>query len=354
MGVEVRLMCTENREPGGPQPDYPLKKFNFGPWEPIVQANGFNFAIADKKLMREAIRWADVVHLEDPMLLEMKALSIAKKEGKPCVSTFHIFPQNILWNVWKFYNSYVANYVLQKWWNLMVYNRCADVQCPSKAVYDYLKRMHAHTRLHLISNGTDLSGEPLDLSKEQESPRILACIGRLSKEKSPKTLLKAMKYVRNADKVQLYFAGKGMSQGKLAKKAQKLYDDGVLKHMPVFQFCNPEQLHELRQKAYLYIHCAKIEVEGLSCLEALDDGLVPVIAKSRYVATSQFAIDERSLYKADDAKTLAERIDYWIENPEEHDRMAAEYKNLAQQYDRKDSARQILEMYKQAVVGKKD
>lgn len=105
----------------------------------------------------------------------------------------------------------------------------------------------------------------------------------------------------------------------------KLLKKGIVSHEPRFGFYDKEELARLSSEAYLYIHCAWVEVEGLSCVEALREGIVPVIAKGRLTATSQFALDERSIFPVFDAKALAEKIDWWIEHREEHDRMRKLY-----------------------------
>ena len=56
-------------------------------------------------------------------------------------------------------------------------------------------------------------------------------------------------------------------------------------------------------------------------MEAFACGLVPVIADSPRSATPQFALDERSLFPAGDTDVLAERIDWWLEHPEERREM---------------------------------
>ena len=63
----------------------------------------------------------------------------------------------------------------------------------------------------------------------------------------------------------------------------------------------------------LYVHAARIEVEGLSALEVLRLGVVPVIARGPLTATSQFALSGDSMYEAGDARALARAIDSWVE-----------------------------------------
>ena len=90
-----------------------------------------------------------------------------------------------------------------------------------------------------------------------------------------------------------------------------------MKFDPIFQFHDRDGLRKLAAKADLYIHCATVEVEGLSALEALQQAVVPVIATARYSGTSAYALDERSKFPSKNAKALAERIDYWFDHPKE-------------------------------------
>jgi glycosyltransferase involved in cell wall biosynthesis len=159
-----------------------------------------------------------------------------------------------------------------------------------------------------------------------------------------------MRFSKHAGRIELHFAGKGPYMKKYMKLADRLVNDGVLKHHPRFGFYSREELKQLIRQAYLYIHCAWVEVEGLSCVEAIMEGTVPVIAKGELTATSQFALDERSLFTESDPRMLAEKIDWWIEHPAERNRMAAEYAESAQKYNAEDSTDKIIQMYKDALT----
>jgi len=108
-------------------------------------------------------------------------------------------------------------------------------------------------------------------------------------------------------------------------------------------------LKEIARKAYLYIHCARVEVEGLSCIEAIREGLVPIISEGPMIATSQFALDDRSLYPMRDAKVLAQKIDWWIEHPEERIKMGQEYADSVNKYEIHKSIASLIEMYQKAM-----
>lgn len=347
-GIDVRILACENSEAGGAQPDYPLKHFKFPVFEPIIKANGYRYPKVDKTVIRKAVEWADVIHLMEGFPLQSTAARIASRLGKPCVGTYHIFTDNITANLEIGYDTFV-NRLINKWWSSSVYNHCTSVQCPTTKVKEHLEKNGYTSQLRVITNGIELS-EPVksDFDPHTRPYRIL-CTGRLSNEKSQITLLEAMKHSRYASEIEIHFAGNGPKAKKMKKAVQKLYDNGTLTHLPVFGFYSADELRQMAADSYLYIHCAIVEVEGLSCLEAIQQGTVPIIAESDLSATSQFALDKRSLFKARDPKDLAQKIDWWIEHPEERAAMGRQYSESVKKYDAADSTAKIIEMYEEAI-----
>lgn len=348
-GVDVRLMASENPDPDGPRPDYELKHFKFPFFEKIIYSNGFRYAKTDRKLIAEAVRWADVVHLEEAFPLEITTARIAAELGKPCVGTFHLYTENIMANL-GLRNARFINHLVTQWWRRAVFDRCRIVHCPSESVREHLASCGFKSEMRVISNGIDLNcGFSLENTASSRPPYRILCTGRLSNEKSQDTLLEAMKYSRHSKDISLVFAGKGPKEKKYRSLAASLVRSGVLAHEPVFCFYGSEDLSRLAASAYLYIHCAWVEVEGLSCLEALRSGAVPVIAEGPQVATSLFALDARSRFPVKDARALAERIDWWIEHPEERAEMSPRYAESVWKYEISKSTDAIIKMYKDAM-----
>ena len=347
-GIDVRLLACENPEEGGMQPDYPLPHFVFPIFEPIIKANGYRYPKLPKRVIREAVGWADVVHLMEGFPLQATTVKMAKELNKPCVGTYHIFTENITANL-GLSDGTIINKLVNIWWRSSVYNHCASVQCPTETVKRNLVENGYSAPLRVISNGIVLHDIPTDAEEPQTTPYRILCIGRLSNEKSQQTLIKAMRHSTHAHEIALHFAGNGPKAKKIMKAAQRLVKDGVVTHEPVFGFYSAEELRALARTSYLYVHCARTEVEGLSCLEAIQQGTVPVIAQSKLSATHQFALDERSLFPVNDAKALAEKIDWWIEHPAERKAMSKRYAESAKRYDISESTRQIITMYEEAL-----
>ena len=347
-GIAVRLMACENLDPDGPQPEYRLKHFKFPFFEPIIYSNGFRYATFDKKTASEALRWADVVHFCEGFPLEGLTAKLAQKMGVPCVGTYHLLTENVMANL-GMKKERLLNYLVTQWWRKSVYDRCKYVQCPTETVQNYLLKNGFKSSMKVISNGIELSGESYTPRELPESPINIICIGRLSFEKSQDTLLNAMRYSKYADRIQLHFAGKGPKMKKYMKLADKLVKKGILKHKPEFGFYRHHQLKELIRRSHLYIHCAWVEVEGLSCVEAIAEGVVPIIAQGQFTATSQFALDGRSVFPESDSKALAQRIDWWIEHPEERVKMERLYAESVGKYSALKSTSEIIRMYEEAL-----
>jgi glycosyltransferase involved in cell wall biosynthesis len=81
------------------------------------------------------------------------------------------------------------------------------------------------------------------------------------------------------------------------------------------------------------VHTSSIEIEALGCLEALNCGLIPVINDSPGSATRYFALTPNNLFKMNDYRDLAKKIDYWVEHPEEKAKLALRYASYCGQFD---------------------
>jgi glycosyltransferase involved in cell wall biosynthesis len=128
----------------------------------------------------------------------------------------------------------------------------------------------------------------------------------------------------------------------------------VVNYQPVVGFYNRDELRHLAAKADLAVHCAYVEVEGMSITEALQQAVVPVIATARYSGTDTYALDDRSRFPEGDAKALAEKMDYWFDHPQKRWATGFRYAESIKKYDINKCARVLIEMFKNAVESKKN
>lgn len=377
-GHDVRVLSSGSAEQAQAcdftAPEFALPARRFPLADAIISAQGYAFAKPKRKVIKQAVAWADVVHPEEPFGLQARTAHAAKHAGKPVLATYHIHPENITATI-HLDGLWPLNALLLASWRRRIYALAQVVQCPSDSVHQRLQRWGLGDKLVTISNGVGLAPSkpaagtkteccapdgrqvetkqtPGETQPEGEQIYRLLVVGRFSREKDQATILKAMRHSRYAPQIQLVFAGRGPTEKSLRRAASRLVRDGVLKHAPSFNFFDAAGLDAQAEQADLYIHAAFIEVEGLSCLEVLRHGVVPVIAHSPLTATSQFALDAHSRFKARDPKALARSIDYWLSDNDRRQTEAQKYLNIGAHYDINDCVSRLELVYRKLASGK--
>ena len=359
-GQEVRVLSGENFEnPDGPQPEYRMKKFHFPLMQPMLDSFGYAYADWHGPVVEEAVRWADVIHLEETFFLHHAAMNIARKLGKPITGTYHVHPENIVYNCLGFAGGNLICQILYRYWCRVFYDHYAYLQCPTDNVRERLERHHVKAKCFTLSNGVIpdrcvRSITPPSDYLDENRPLDLIYIGRTAIEKDQPTLFKAIRMSKYAKRIRLHIAGRGPKLEAYTKMAEQLLKDGIVSYPPTVGFYNRNQLRQLAAKADLAVHCAFVEVEGMSITEALQQAVVPVIATARYSGTATYALDEKSTYPAGDAKALAERIDYWFDHPEERWAMGFRYAESMKQYEIANCAQSLIEMFQKAIQENKN
>ena len=377
-GHDVRVLSSGSAEQAQAcdftAPEFALPARRFPLADAIISAQGYAFAKPKRKVIKQAVAWAEVVHLEEPFGLQARTAHAAKHAGKPVLATYHIHPENITATI-HLDGLWPLNALLLASWRRRIYALAQVVQCPSDSVRQRLQRWGLGDKLVTISNGVGLAPSkpaagtkteycapggrqvetkqtPGEAQPEGEQVYRLLVVGRFSREKDQATILKAMRHSRYASQIQLVFAGRGPTEKSLRRAASHLVRDGVLKHAPSFNFFDAAGLDTQAEQADLYIHAAFIEVEGLSCLEVLRHGVVPVIAHSPLTATSQFALDAHSRFKARDPKALARAIDYWLSDNDRRQTEAQKYLNIGAHYDINDCVSRLELVYRKLASSK--
>ena len=340
-GNEVRVISTGKEE----KEKYRVDKIHLTPIvNKIVTSQGMEFAKADENKLTEAIKWAEIVHFYMPFLLSIKGMKIAQKLNKPMTAAFHVQPENITYSI-GLGKKEVVNDKIYTVFRDTFFNKFNHIHCPSEFIANELKKHGYTAKLHVISNGIepDWKYNKLDKPEELKNKIVITMVGRLSGEKRQDVLIEAVKQTKYADKIQLIFAGKGPKENYYKKLGEQLTNK------PIFEFCEKEKLQNILAYTDLYVHTSDAEIEAISCIEAIATGLVPIIAKSDKSATSQFALDERSMFEAGNSEELGKKIEYWLDNEDERKRMEKEYAKNAEKYRIEKSMEQIEEMFREEI-----
>lgn len=336
--------------------DYPLGVVCIPVFSGIIEKEGFTFARADMRTIRKAVAWADVVHVEDPFLVCRLAAREARRAGKPVTGTFHLYPENMTYAVHLgeidpvnrcFLRSFVSG----------VYNRCLCVQCPTAQVRDRLAEIGATAKLEVISNGIaqafiDAGKKRLEAGRVSSAhqagvadlPGVLRVlsVGRFAPEKNQATLLEAIAQAKHGGQMRVTLAGKGPIEAELRKKAADL---GLNVD---FGFFEQDKLRDLMCANDVYVHCADVEVEGMSCMEAFACGCVPVISDASLSSTKAYALTEHNIFSHANAVDLAVKLDWLYENRSDLAALSRQYIEYAQGLGVHSCAEKVLAMMGEA------
>ena len=307
----------------------------------VSAKNQIKFGKFEKSKVQKAFEGADIVHFIFPFKLEKRCKKLADKMGIPTTTAFHVQPENFSYNMHCGKFKPLVDYLYFRF-RTGFYKRFNRIHCPSQVIANALKKHKYKSEIYVISNGYDSRFIPPEQKTENEKFEVVM-VGRLAAEKNQKVLISAVARCPYKQNIHVTLFGNGPKKKILIKQAKKLGVDVE------FGFLPPAELVKKLQQSDLYVHTAKVESEAIACIEATACGLVPVIGDSKLSATTQFALDERSLFTNDDADSLAAKIGYWYENADERRRMSAEYAEAAKKYSLENSLAKAEKMFEDEI-----
>ena len=341
-GHEVRVISYGDSS----HVDYPLGRLSIPFLDRYISAEDFNIARPNRSVFEAAVRWAQILYVEDPLPANAQLVRVARRFSVPIVGSFHVYPENFL-APFPALDRPIFNRILYFLFDYSVYSHCDAIHAPTEAVKERLEAFGYHTPISAFSNGlpsTSIhSAESInhrDLNVADSRSRntrdakirfTLVSTGRLVSEKNHQVLLQALAYSRHSHNIDLYLAGSGPLERDLQKLATPL-----AAHIHI-GFIPHDELIALLDCADIYVHCALVEIEGLAALEAMARGCMPIIARSAQSSTWRYSLDSRNVFDARNPRRLAALIDYWLEHPVQRAELSQRYNSLARDLDIKHS-----------------
>ena len=336
-GHNVTVVCAD-QDKKGVEGYVVVPLLSLGPLNFMLRANNVTLAKPNKKIITEALQGADVVHILMPFALGAAAAKVAQKLGIPITASFHAQAENFTAHI-ACMNSRLVNHWVYLHFYRALYRKANRVHYPTQFIKELFE---AHIKRTLpdcvISNGVnDIFYAPRPAHRLSDKFTIF-CTGRFSKEKSQQTLIKAVANSPFRDNVKIYFAGCGPKQNKLKKLARRKHVDAD------FRFYTRSDLAEALAGADLYVHTAVVEIEAISCLEAIASGLVPVISDSARSATKNFALDEHCLFRSGDWRSLSHQIAYFYDSPQNIQQYKQRYAQFREQFRQEECMQRMEQM----------
>ncbi len=348
-GHTVKVLCADQNKKGQ-EGFYVVPNKSFGKLLDKYVANiGVSLAKADKDIVTSALQGSDLIHIMLPFSLGMCSVKIAKELNIPVTAGFHMQAENltsyIKLNKLKPANKFVYKFIWKH-----VYQYVDGIHYPTKFIQNiFEKNIKKSTPGYVISNGVHDYVKKRDIPKPEEfkDKFVILTTGRYAREKSQDTLIKAIKYSKHKNEIQLILGGMGVKEKKYKKLAKKLPIP------PLFKFYSRTEIIDVLNYSDMYVHPAEMELEGISCLEAIVCGKLTIVSDSKLSATKEFAIDDTCIFKHRNPKDLAKVIDYWIDRPELRKQYEQKYLESSCVFNQEECMKQMENMMKTVIQNKK-
>jgi len=287
-----------------------LPAFHVPGFRKVMREMGFVFALPRRRILEEVFRRSDVVHLQFPFPLGLRAVGLARRAGAPVVAAFHVQPQNLLYNVGL--RSEALAEATYRFLLRAFFSRADAVVAPSDFARDELVRRGLRVPVEVVSNGIAPAFAPraFPRSERHQGKFLVAAVGRLAREKRLEVVVEGVRRARHAGRIQLVLTGRGPEEERIRRL-------GATLPLPAeVAFVSDEELVRLLCTADLLVHASEVELEGMAVLEALGCGTPALVADAPHSASRQFAPSPGFLFRPNDPDDLARRLDALVEAPD--------------------------------------
>ena len=287
-GVETLLVVpsyVQSGAPsgGGPPPDEPgiLRVPSSGvpkdPEDRRMQWGGLNRVLST--IPRGQV---DVVHIQTPFIAHYAAARFARRNGVPCVATYHTFFEEYLHHYVPVLPRSIGRYLARSFTR----SQCADVQAliaPSDPMRDVLLEYGVSTPIHVLPTGLPADrfnpGIAERFRSEQGIPAgrpLVTYVGRVAHEKNIEFLVKVFVEVRKTvPEAMLVIAGEGPAREPLRQLVARL---GLEKDVHFAGYLDRNTgLLDCYAAANVFVFASRTETQGLVLLEAMAQG-APVVS----------------------------------------------------------------------------
>lgn len=255
----------------------------------------------------------------------------------------------------KFLNNFALRFV--SWY----YNRCDFVTAPSQGILDEMKDNGFHKPNRVISNPIDLenffpasSEERMRLKKKFGlNSFVILYTGRLASEKHIDDIIRAIALLEeNIPEICLAITGHGEEEISLRALATEL---GIIERVKFFGTVSTDDHALIYRSADIFAIMSTAETQSLSMMKAMATGIPPIGANARGLAEYIHDNENGYLVEPGDYQTLARKIFFLYEHPEERKRLGEGGIITVKQFSRTKIAKEWEKLYEEVIrVSKKE
>jgi len=203
------------------------------------------------------------------------------------------------------------------------------ITSPSRFIYDKLNEI-GYKKIRRVHNGISLPKKVTNYNKN------ILFVGRLNKEKSPKTLIKTLNKI---NKYNILILG----EGSLKKELEEKY-----KNIKFLGFQKPEKYYA--KSSILVFPSICEENQPLSILEAMSYGLCVIASNIGGIPEQIQYMKTGLLFEPGNEKDFKKKLDYLLENPSEIKRMGKNARKFVKKnFDWKKTVKKYEKIYKKII-----
>ena len=265
----------------------------------------------------------DVIYTQDVFFAGLEALAVARLLKKPFLGTNHTPISEFLKYSpvhWKWIEKLILKYV--SWY----YNKCLWVSAPCQPILDEMKKFGLKRESRAISNPIYVSDYKPASEEERKALKkkfgfsecTVLYTGRLADEKNIDVIIHAISLVKKKfPLVTFAVTGHGNAETKLKKLVKEL---GLEKNVLFLGYVETSVFVKIYQASDIFAVMSTAETQCISMMQAMATG-IPVIGANSWGLPDYINSENGYLVEPGDIKTLAEKIIYLLENPDERKRL---------------------------------
>jgi 1,2-diacylglycerol 3-alpha-glucosyltransferase len=297
-----------------------------------------------RRLLQRVVADCDLIHVQYPFLLAHQAIRTARRLGKPVISSFHVQPENIQRNL-RLNQAFVTR-SLYRLFVSQFYQPSDQVIAPSEFAKKLLIQHGVSRPIDVLSNGITANFFAGSRRQNRSDQFQILSVGRLAQEKQQPLLLKAVAQSPYRAKIHVTLAGTGPTSAHLKRLAANLGVSATIGRV------TDEQLKDLYETADVFVQCSRVELEGMSALEAMAAGCPTLLNRTETSALSELIQDPMGAFTDEAPNMLTQKLDALLSNPGARQFLADQNRAFALTRRHEASAAQLANLYRH-VLGDK-
>lgn len=294
----------------------------------------------------------DIIHLQDPAEIGVTVLHAAKKLKIPVVITSHSYLEfassylRFLGPLDKFVEKMVLDHIVR------VYNDCDAVTAPTSVLGKTIKKWGVLPKIYTVSSGVELDkfcpgsvdSGVLEKYGISENKRVILYVGRLDKDKSLETVLKAAPLILTERRDSHFlFVGDGSSKEEYMELGKSL---GLSKNISWAGYVSHDSkdLPEIYRSADVFV-MPSIESYGIAALEAMASGVPVVAANAGGLKEIMKNGSSGRLFKFGNHKSLSKAVVAVLEDKEKASQYRKKGIAAASEHDLPNSLKRMVKVY---------